>query len=245
MNILIIENDIEALRHLEKLLKAIAPEKRIAGHCSSVREAKRWLRQHALPDLIFSVIQLPDGLSFELYKNLKNKVPVIFTCSRDKYAIEAFKANGIYYLLKPIKKEALREALARYDADLPHRHLLKEKTQPHYQERFIVTTGRNSKLLMAGEIAYFYTENKIVYVITFDNSKYVVNFTLERLEKLLNPSIFFRINRQFIINLSAIGKMTPASKSRMKVFLRPSTEDTTITSFGRTDDFCKWMLGEL
>lgn len=244
MQILIIENDPAATRRLERLLKENAPEKKIAGHCSSVKEAKSWFVRHPPPDLIFSAIQLPDGLSFEIFRKLKNKVPVIFTCAREKHAIEAFRANGIYYLLKPIKKEELREALDRYEGERPYRALPKMKETTQFQERFLVPTGRQLRLIRVDEIAYFYTLNKIVYLVTFDNSKYVVDYTLERLEQLLNPASFFRINRQFIINLSAIVKMTTASKSRMQILLRPATDIPAVTSFGRTGNFCKWIVGK-
>jgi DNA-binding LytR/AlgR family response regulator len=112
-----------------------------------------------------------------------------------------------------------------------------------YQERFLVTIGRQMKLVSAEEVAYFFTEQKIVYLVTFQRVKYNTGFTLERLEQQLNPALFFRINRQFIINISAIVKLLPASKSRMQVVLKPETIHDTITSFGRTESFYNWMLG--
>jgi DNA-binding LytR/AlgR family response regulator len=112
-----------------------------------------------------------------------------------------------------------------------------------YQERFLVTIGRQMKLVAAEEVAYFFTEQKIVYLVTFQRVKYNTGFTLERLEQQLNPASFFRINRQFIINISAIVKLLPASKSRMQVVLKPETIHDTITSFGRTESFYSWMLG--
>jgi DNA-binding LytR/AlgR family response regulator len=249
MCILIIDQDPAAVKHLEQLLNEIAPEKKISGRCRDIKSAEQWLKKNPLPDLIFSVIELPDGLSFDIFNNLEKKPPVIFTCTYEKYAIDAFKANGIYYLLKPVKKEELTEALNRYETFFSS--VRPETTNEpsakigkgSYQERFLVTIGRQMKLIQAEEVAYFFTEQKIVYLVTFQRVKYNTGFTLERLEQQLNPAMFFRINRQFIINISAIVKLLPASKSRMQVVLKPETTHDTITSFGRTESFFNWMLG--
>jgi DNA-binding LytR/AlgR family response regulator len=249
MRILIIDQDSQAIRYLEKLLNEIAPENKISGRCKDIKTADQWLQKNPLPDLIFSVIELPDGLSFEIFNNLRKKPPVIFTCSYEKYTIDAFKANGIYYLLKPVKKEELKEALNRYETFFSpgeNASTIKGAEKPgkvSYQERFLVTIGRQMKLISIEDVAYFFTEQKIVYLVTFQNVKYNTGFTLERLEQQLNPAMFFRINRQFIINISAIVKLLPASKSRMQVVLKPETTHDTITSFGRTESFCSWMLG--
>lgn len=244
MRVLIIDPDPQTTKHLEKLLHEIAPEKEISGRCKDVRTATQWLQKKPLPNLIFSAIELPDGLSFEVFNNLQKKIPVIFTCPYEKYAIDAFKANGIYYLLKPVKKDELAAALNRYETFFAvKRREATIKSKPSYQERFLVTIGRQMKLVPAEEVAYFFTENKIVYLVTFQHAKYNTGFTLERLEQQLNPTLFFRINRQFIINISAIVKLFPASKSRMKLVLKPETVYDTVTSFGRTESFTNWMLG--
>jgi DNA-binding LytR/AlgR family response regulator len=249
MCILIIDQDSHAVKHLEKLLSEIVPEMKISGHCIDIRSATQWLQKNPPPDLIFSVIELPDGLSFEVFNNPEKKIPVIFTSPYEKYAIDAFKANGIYYLLKPVKKEELTKALIRYKtffSSAKWEAPVKTTTatsKVQFQERFLVTIGRQMKLVLAEEVAYFFTEQKIVYLVTFQQVKYNTGFTLERLEQQLNPALFFRINRQFIINLSAIVKLLPASKSRMQVVLKPETIHDTITSFGRTESFFNWMLG--
>jgi len=249
MRILIIDQDSQAIRYLEKLLNEIAPENKISGRCKDIKTAEQWLQNNPLPDLIFSVIELPDGLSFEIFNNLRKKPPVIFTGDDEKYTIDAFKANGIYYLLKPVEKEELKEALNRYETFFSrgeNASTIKGAANPgkiSYQERFLVTIGRQMKLISIEDVAYFFTEQKIVYLVTFQKVKYNTGFTLERLEQQLNPAIFFRINRQFIINISAIVKLLPASKSRMQVVLKPETIHDTITSSGRTESFYNWMLG--
>lgn len=249
MRILIIDQDGPAMKHLEKLLNEMAPEKKISGRCKDIKSAEQWLQNNPLPDLIFSVTELPDGLSFGIFNNLGKKPPVIFIGEYEKYVIDAFKANGIYYLLKPVKKEELTEALNRYETFFssmrpdPTIEPSAKIVKGSYQERFLVSIGRQMKLISAEEVAYFFTEQKIVYLVTFQRVKYNTGFTLERLEQQLNPAMFFRINRQFIINISAIVKLLPASKSRMQVVLKPETIHDTVTSFGRTESFFNWMLG--
>lgn len=153
------------------------------------------------------------------------------------------------YLEKLLNEIAeLKEALKRYEAFFSPEHageikLALKPGKTSWQERFLVTIGRQMKLIAVEDVAYFFTEQKIVYLVTFQKVKYNTGFTLERLEQQLNPSVFFRINRQFIINISAIVKLLPASKSRMQVVLEPETIHDTITSFGRTESFCNWMLG--
>lgn len=246
MNILIIEHDRHVAEDLKKLLHEYYPEMVIAGYCTTIKKTSLWLQSNKLPDLIFSSVELPDGLSFQLFRDLTNRTPVIFMCKHENYAIDAFKANGIYYILKPIKKHELQEALQRYkDSYAGRPATTPTPSHTHYQERFLISAGRQLKLIKTEDISYFYTENKIVYLVTFEDSKYLTDYTLERLEQLLDPSRFFRINRQFIINISSIVKLEHASKSRFKVFLRPKTEHTTTTSFGRKDKFCRWMLGDL
>ncbi|HEY0678849.1 MAG TPA: LytTR family DNA-binding domain-containing protein [Chitinophagaceae bacterium] len=244
-NILIIENDGKAVGHLKKLLRETMPAAKVKGSCLSLKEAMKWQKTHELPDLIFSVIVLSDGMSFDILRKLKKSVPVIFMCNDEKYAIDAFRAKGLHYLLKPIKKEDLQEALNRFYETSQPKDRGKKTEEVKYHDRFIVSIGQQLKLIKSSEIAYFYTEHKLVYLVTFEGSKYTTNFTLELLESQLNPADFFRINRQYIINLSAIVKMIPASKSRLQVILKPESPHIPVTSTGRTDKFCKWMLGDL
>ncbi len=254
MRILIIEDEQNATERLEKLIREIAPEKQIIGKCKSIRQTFQWLHENEYPDLILSDVQLSDGLSFEIFQQLEKKVPIIFISAYDTYAIDAFRAEGLHYLLKPVKKQELEEALQRYD-DSYHeqkRVAAEKKIEPvnapvrkQYQERFIIHVGVQIKLIQDFEIAYLYTENKTAYIVTFDKQKYSMDITLESFEKLLNPKLFFRINRQFIVQLKAIAKMMPASKQRIELILEPPPSYETITSFERTPPFKKWLLGEV
>jgi DNA-binding LytR/AlgR family response regulator len=253
MQLLIIEDEQNAIERLEKIISEIAPEKKIIGTCRSVEQTIQWLKENEQPDLILSDVQLSDGLSFDIFHQLEKKIPVIFISAYDKFAIDAFKVQGLHYLLKPVKKTELKEAMDRYDT----KNSGSNNRQPGseldaaasplskpYQERFIIHVGAQIKLIHDNEIAYLFTENKVVYLVTFSNQKFVVDITLESFEKQLNPALFYRINRQFIVCLKAIQKMVPASKQRIELTLCPASTYETITSFERTPQFKKWLLGE-
>jgi DNA-binding LytR/AlgR family response regulator len=255
MEILIIEDEQNAIERLEKLIQEIAPEKKIIGKCQSIEQTIEWLNQNEYPDLILSDVQLSDGLSFDIFKQLKMKVPVIFISAYDTYALDAFKAEGLHYLLKPVKRDELKEAIARYEkkshvtklnsGDAISQDPLSNIFSRQYQERFIINVGAQIKLVHDNEIAYVFTESKVVYLVTFSNQKFVLDVTLENFEKTLNPKLFYRINRQFIVNLKSIAKMTPATKQRIALTLSPGSSYETITSFERTPQFKKWLLGEV
>lgn len=254
MKILIIEDEENATERLEKLINEVAPGKQIIGRCKSIQQTLQWLHENEYPDLILSDVQLSDGLSFDIFKQLQKTVPVIFISAFDKYAIDAFKVEGIHYLLKPVKKQELQDALHRYDTNYKEKKIVPGETknefkipsnQKQYQERFIIHSGAQIKLILDSDIAYLYTENKAVYLVTFDKDKYSMDISLEGFEKLLNQKLFYRINRQFIVQLKAITKMTPASKQRIELTLNPTTTHETITSFERTPFFKKWLLGEM
>ena len=247
MRILIIESEQAVIKELENILLGIIPEA-VISHCKNIRAAKTWFRKNTLPQLVFSAITLPDGLSFDLFTSLKANPPVVYMNVNDQFALEAFRQNGIYYLLKPLEKTEVGKAVSRYRylspiETTPSVEEMQKEGNNQFQDRFLVTVGKQVKLVKGEEVAYFFSEQKIVYLITFAGNKYRTGFTLERLEQLLNPANFFRINRQFIIHLSAIVKMIPASKSRLQVVLQPNTHYNTITSFGRTDPFYNWLLG--
>jgi len=247
MRILIIEPEQAVIHELENILQETIPEA-IISHCITIRAASHWLRKNTLPHLVFSAVTFPDGLSFDLFSSFNNNPPVVYMNANDRFALEAFRQNGIYYLLKPLIKTEVIKAVSRYRYLLPNEPAslvddIQKETNNRFQDRFLVTVGKQVKLVKGEEVAYFFSEQKIVYLITFAGNKYRTGFTLERLEQLLNPDHFFRINRQFIIHLSAIVKMIPASKSRLQVVLQPNTNYNTITSFGRTDPFYNWLLG--
>lgn len=253
MKILLLEDEDPAAKRLEKLLKEIEPGVTVPQNIVSVASGVKWLKENLSPDLIISDIQLADGLSFEIFRQVQTLCPVIFTTAYDQYAIEAFKVNSIDYLLKPVKKEALAAAIDKYkklsaskQPALPDISKLLEamasgEQQSKYKKRFAVRYGEHLKTISIDEAAYFYTEDKINFLTTKEGRRYTIDFNLDSLESMLDPHVFFRINRQYIIGISAIAEMFAYSKSRVLVKLNPPAKHETIVSTERSGDFKLWL----
>lgn len=253
INILIIEDEEPAANRLKKMVTELEPEANVLDNIVSVNSAIAWFKQNPLPDLVFSDIQLSDGLSFEIFKNVEVLCPVIFITAYDQYAIDAFKVNSIDYLLKPIKKEDLQSAITKFKKlsrseapALDINKVLEVFNQPktEYKTRFIVRYGEHIKTIKIEEAAYFYTEDKINFITTNEGRRYTIDYNLDALESLLNPKTFFRINRQFIICIHAISEMFSYSKSRVLVKLNPPSKHETIVSTERSGDFKLWLGDE-
>ena len=238
MQLLVIETDNAALEKLETLLHTIVPHYQVAGRAVTVRDAAAWLQQNEAPDLVIAAVELHDGLIFPTLQHFI--VPVIYIAPDPTHALTAFKTDAVDYLLRPVEADALLQAIRKFERIY---HPPAGAAARHYRERFIVNVGQQMKLVFADDIAYFYTEHKVVYLVTYDGTKYTTEFTLNRLEQLLDPARFFRINRQFIISIHSIVKMRAASKSRLELTLRPETKHDTVTSFERTPLFRKWLVG--
>ncbi|OQA09501.1 MAG: Sensory transduction protein LytR [Bacteroidetes bacterium ADurb.Bin397] len=251
MKYLIIEDEDPAAARLEKLITATAPDFSLQHHIVSIRSAVKWLQENEHPDLIFMDIQLADGISFEIFNQVAVKCPVIFTTAYDQYAIQAFKVNSIDYLLKPVKNEELDAAISKFrktkassEDPIPYEKLLGLlKVKPELHKRLLIRFGDTIKAVEVSDVAYFYTENKINYLCTFDKKTYPLDFNLDQLETMIDPEHFFRINRQFIVNLKAISKMVSYSKSRVKLELQPHTDIETVVSTERSPNFKNWLTG--
>jgi two-component system, LytTR family, response regulator LytT len=253
MNILIVEDEEPAALRLKKLLTEIEPDVKILEILVSVRSAVKWLKSNQPPELILMDINLADGLSFEIFSQVEIDVPIIFITAFDEYAIRAFKVNSIEYLLKPVKKDDLVSALGKYKrlhaekSDIPDLKMLietlKEKQDP-YKKRFLIRYGEHIKTIDINQVAYFYTEEKINFLKTKDDRTYPVEYNLDKLETMLDPERFFRINRQFIISIDSIVDMFSYSKSRVKVNLNPPIKMDTIVSTERSPHFKEWLSGK-
>jgi DNA-binding LytR/AlgR family response regulator len=254
MNVLIIEDEDPAAERLQGLLLEAEPQTNVLATLDSVRSAVAWLTSHPEPDLIFLDIQLADGLSFEIFRQTEVHVPIVFTTAYDSYALEAFRVNSIDYLLKPVKREELTRALNKFRKTrgsvlLPDLGRLLQQLQPsapvrEFKRRFIIRFGDKIKAVDVDQVAYFYTEDKINFLRTRDNQSYPIDQNLDRLEELLDPRRFFRINRQFIISIDSIDQMYAFSKSRVKITLRPPSTGDTIVSTERSPVFKQWLAGE-
>jgi len=249
MNILIVEDEALAADRLEKMLLEVAPDCRIMAKPGSVKESVNWLMQYTA-DLIFLDIQLSDGLSFTIFDRVQVSTPVIFTTAYDQYAIKAFQLNSISYLLKPIRKRDLEESLNKYrtmksafSIDFEHLLAAYQGKQPDYKKRFLIRTGDKYRKVEANEIAFFYAMEKSVFFKTFANKTMVIDYTLDALENLLDPSRFFRINRRYLVNMEAIDHMVAWSRSRIRLDLKPGPDDSEdiLVSIDRCGDFKKWL----
>ncbi|HCI58608.1 MAG: response regulator transcription factor [Bacteroidetes bacterium] len=253
MKIVIFEDEEPAARRLIKLLNEVSTDVEIVSVIDSVRSGKEFMKQNKSFDLIISDIRLADGLSFEIFKSHTVKLPVIFSTAYDEYAIEAFRNNGIDYLLKPVKREELKTAIQKYENwfsdstsgvnyDVLLQTLLQEKKG--FQKRIVIRFADTIKTVEIEEAAYFFTENKISNLCTFNGESFIIDYNLDELELILDPAVFFRINRQFIVNFKAIQKMNVVSKSRVKLTLHPSTTQDTIVSTERSGVFKQWLAGK-
>jgi DNA-binding LytR/AlgR family response regulator len=247
MNVIVIEDEKPAADYLQSLIRDIDPNISILAHLDSVKKAVSWLAKNNC-DLIFLDVQLSDGISFEIFEQIKVKTPIIFTTAYDHYAIKAFKVNSIDYLLKPINIEDLSQAIQKYknratESAAPDFSLLLDslKKGPSYQERFLVSAGTKLKSIKTKDIAYFYILENGTFFTIKENRHYLVSQTLEKLEEILDPKYFFRINRQCIVHIDAIESMEVVSKSRLKLILSPKADFETIVSVNNLHDFRIWM----
>lgn len=251
MRALIIEDEHATALRLQKLVNEIDKQIEIVDILDSIEDSVNWYKSHVLPDLILQDIQLADGSSFEIFKEVKIDVPVIFITAYDQFALNAFEVNSVDYLLKPVTKEKLAESLNKFrkyhtikkSVDTDYKALARLITKKEFQKRFVVRYGQKIRSIETGDIAYFYTDSGSNFFRTFGNKTYPVDFSLDKLADMLDPDKFYRINRQFIINIKAIHEMYAYSKSRVKIELDPPCEIETIASTDRSGDFKKWLGG--
>lgn len=253
MKVLIIEDENAAARRLEKMLSEVEPDAVVLQRLDSVEASVLWLQNNPQPDLILLDIHLADGASFEIFEHATVTCPIIFTTAYDEYALQAFKVNAVDYLLKPIKNGELAAAIEKYKklfgAAAPDYsgllETLRRQEGQNYLRRMLIRFGNSIKLVDMTDAAYFYTKDKITFLVSRSTGKrYPVDYPLDKLENMLDAKTFFRINRQFIVNVTAIREMQPYSKSRVKVELEPATDLETIVSTERSSDFKKWLVGE-
>lgn len=250
MKILIIEDEQAAVRRLRKLLGEINPEIEVIGALSSIESAVEWFRANPAPDAILMDIHLADGSSFDIFEKVDIHSPVIFATAYDEYALKAFTVNAIDYLLKPIKQVELEKALQKISVEAKKEQvggdLMQKLADAGFvkrTKRILVKMGQSIKLIELDTVAYFYSRDKISFAVLPGNKRYPLDQSLDQIEGMVDPLHFFRINRQFIINMEAIDEMIAYSKSRVKLKMNPPTEDDAIVSKERSPEFKKWLIG--
>ncbi|MEK6495418.1 LytTR family DNA-binding domain-containing protein [Myroides odoratimimus] len=250
ISIVIIEDEKPAARSLERKLDKLGYSSMI--NLSSVEEAVLWFGSNKEPDLIFLDIQLSDGLSFEIFEQVKINSAIIFTTAYDEYALRAFKLNSIDYLLKPIEEKELKQAIEKFENNGSvffgfnqqldfFKQFMNSSNTVEYKERFVVKVGTQIKIVMRSEVVCFYSENKASYVQTIEGRNYIIDYSLEELEKMLDPRDFFRINRKFIISINSIKDIYAYSNSRLKLNLINLESEELIVSREKVNDFKKWI----
>lgn len=255
MKIVIIEDEIPAANRLEKLIHECNSSAEIIEVLDTVEDAIEWFEKNDHPDLVFSDIQLADGISFEIYEKVEVECPIVFTTAYDQYAIKAFELNSIDYLLKPFTKEQLERSFTKLEANsssetsqgqfsgLDLSALLSNNSGQGntYKQRFLISKGDSLIPVPASEIAYIFTEDKAVLIKTLDGKKYFLSYSLDELEAQLDPLKFFRLNRQFITSLDAIAKISQYFNGKLKVELKPAQEGEVIISRAKTPVFKSWL----
>jgi two-component system response regulator LytT len=248
MNCLIVEDEKVAAERLSGLIKKCDPAIDITEVVQTVKNAVQWLNTHQAPDLIFMDIQLADGLSFEIFEQTIVKTPVIFTTAYDEYALKAFKVNSIDYLLKPIDQKELKNAIDKFkENNLPKEipaqvfdNILHSLTKNH-KNKFVIKVGEHIKVFTTEDVQCFYSIVKNTFLQNYSGRDYAISYSLDQLEDLLDPSMFFRINRKFIVSSSAISDIISFSNSRLQVKLNSNKSDDLIVSREKVQDFKKWL----
>ncbi|MBP5307430.1 MAG: response regulator transcription factor [Paludibacteraceae bacterium] len=254
MNLLIIEDEIKTAKELKTLIESQRPDMQVVDIVASVKSAVQWLDKHPEPDLIFSDIQLADGLSFEIYRQREVQCPIVFCTAFDEYAIQAFETNGIDYLLKPVDEEKLEHALAKFERfaslsgkgnassnqQLQIQNLLAHFEKP-YKTSLLVYYKEKIIPIQIDDILFFNSVDGVVTAHLNDGSLYVVNHTLESIESQLDPHRFYKANRQYIIARKAITGIEHYFTRRLVVHLSHPTPDPVIVSKVKASDFLKWV----
>ncbi len=251
MNILIVEDEEQAAKRLQRMLRAILPDTFFHGPLESVGAAVNWLKSNPSPDLIMLDIHLSDGLSFEIFDQVETKAPVIFTTAYDQYALRAFKLHSIDYLLKPVEEAAVQVAIDKYKTHFLSspaerlgqgwHHAVRSEYDSDYKKRFLTKIGDRIVTIDSKEVLFACSDQKAVYLCTISGKRHLIDFSLDHLETLLDPKDFFRLNRKYIARYESIDRMIGYSNSRLKVILKGCDDDDIVLSRDKTRDFKKWL----
>lgn len=249
MNIVIIEDELKTAKSLENMILSLRPGAKITGRYQSVEKSVEALTS-SQPDLIFMDIQLADGLSFEIFKSVKINCPVVFCTAFDEYSLEAFKRNGVDYVLKPFSKEDIAEAFRKVDKlknffqqqvvpDL--NDLLAKLNAPAGKTSFLVFQNQKYATVQTADIAFFYVKNEGTWIMGFDKQKFAINQSLDQITGLVSSTQFFRVNRQYLINFKAIKEVEHHFLRKLLIKLTVDTPDVLLINKEKSHSFLTWM----
>lgn len=250
MKVLIIEDETLAAEKLERILLTLDTNIEVVGKPQSVIGSINWMHSNPSPDLIFMDIQLDDGICFEIFDAIKIKTPIIFTTAYDSYAIRAFEVNSVDYLLKPIEKESLMKALQKYNSiyqegisTSQHLRELSGELIKSFKARFFVKTGNHFQSIPVDDILCFYILERAVFLKASDGKNYSLDYSLDQVQKLVDPEKFFRINRNYLVHINAIQDIYNYSSSRLGIKINHVNHLDLVVSREKVGDFKKWLDG--
>ncbi|MGN1232435.1 MAG: LytR/AlgR family response regulator transcription factor [Candidatus Cryptobacteroides sp.] len=251
VNAVIIEDEVPAARLLELMVRTLRPDWNVVAVSGEIDEAVSWFDSHPHPELIFLDVHLTDGDAFEFLSTVKPDSAIIFTTAYDQYAIRAFSFNSIAYILKPVDEARLSAAIEKFekindaepDSSSSLEVILEALRNPsqQFRNRFVVRKGDDLEILSVDAVAYFYSESKVTYAVTASGKECCLDVPLSRLEEQLNPEMFFRVNRRFILNIDSIVKATVCSNGRIQVKVNPPHRCDILVSEGRCPAFRIWL----
>ena len=248
MKVVIIEDESLAAEKLHSLLMQVDSSIEVLDVLESVEESINWFSQNNMPDLIFMDIQLDDGISFEIFDAVKIEAPIIFTTAFDEYAIRAFKVNSVDYLLKPIEQESLEMAISKFKKIFSENIKIEAKISQvfqqfskNYKTRFFIKIGTRFQSIQVSKICCFFVEERNTFLRTQKGKTYDLDNSLEQLHKLIDPNQFFRINRNYTVNINYIDEIISYSTNRLKLKLTGETNDDLIVSRDKVSEFKHWM----
>ena len=237
---------------MQQLVSKLDPEISIFGVVDSVRGAVEWFRENTAPDLVFMDIQLADGLSFEIFEQVRVPCPVIFTTAYEEYAVKAFKVNSVDYLLKPIAFDELEAAFQKFENQVKKEeevqpvtldllNKVREMLRKQYKTRFVIKVGEHLKSIPVEDIQFFYSLDKATFLCTSDFKTYIVDYSLDRISEMIDEHRFFRINRKYILSNQSIADIVFYSNSCLKIKLKKPDEESIIVSRDKVPAFKEWL----
>ncbi|MDF2189854.1 LytTR family DNA-binding domain-containing protein [Paraflavitalea sp. CAU 1676] len=250
MNIIIIEDELKTARSLENMILELRPNAKIIGRYQSVESSVKALSEGPAPDLIFMDIQLADGVSFEIFKSVKITCPVVFCTAYDEYSLEAFKSNGVDYVLKPFSKEDIQNAFKKVDelknffqqkATPDLTDLLSKLTAPAGKTTFLVFQSQKYRTVSVEDIALFYIRHDSTWILCFDKQQYTISQSLDQITQSVSAKQFFRLNRQYLVNFKAIKEVEPYFLRKLFVKLVIETPEKLLVNKEKSQAFLSWM----
>ena len=254
IKILIVEDEIPAQINLKKLIDRCCPDGSVVMTLTSVRQTIKWLEENPEgADVIFMDVELSDGICFEIFEHVTINAHVIITTAYDNYAINAFKVNSRDYLLKPIGDEDMKRAWERCRESIESRASANIETlldmvsranvtrDKEFKKRFIVKTGEKIIIIPVEDIAYCFSEDKSTYAVNRNGTRRLLDYSLDMVQEMLDPKLFFRISRSYIVSINAIENISKHLGTRLKIQLNPPSEDEVVVSRSRTSDFLEWL----